>query len=72
MDADPDPHYFWPPDLVRIRIRVKSRIRNRIKVEIQELQRLKMKPCRAVDTQNRGVAAQNGALEDLYPSGSKL
>jgi hypothetical protein len=47
---------------IHIRIGVKSWIRIRIKVKIQELLRLKKEPWRAVDAQNGGAEAQNGAL----------
>ncbi len=55
---------------IRIRIRVKSRtkiriqvkrwIRNRIKFKIQELWRLKIEPCKAVDAHNRGLKWSHG------------
>jgi hypothetical protein len=51
--------------LIRVRSTVKSWIWLRVKVKIHELSKLKMKPWRAVEAQNRGVEAQNGDLEGL-------
>jgi hypothetical protein len=49
----------------RVCIRVESWIRFRILNKIQDLKRHKMEPWRAVYAHNKGMEAQNGALEGL-------
>ena len=46
--------------------------RIRIKVNIHELNRHKMEPWRAVDANNGGVDAQNGAVEGLLTGGRRF
>jgi hypothetical protein len=60
-------------ELVGIRIEVKSWIWIHIKVKcwirIRKIQKLKIKPLRAVDAHNGCMEAQNGALEGTKTSG---